>query len=125
MPSWKNPSSWLPKDWVSDDSMAESCCWVDEHTTSVGVMVSAFAEENGLATIVGTNTPGRLLSGSAYHVGHGYILGLPVAAYLTWHGRMLENHGIVPKFSIELSRDALRAGKDTQLEIATEVAKAL
>ena len=27
-------------------------------------MVAAFAEENGLATIVGTKTPGRLLSGS-------------------------------------------------------------
>jgi hypothetical protein len=43
---------------------------------------------------VGTKTPGRLLSGSAYKVGHGYILGLPVAAYLTWQGRMLENNGI-------------------------------
>ena len=62
---------------------------VNEHTASAGEMVSAFAEENNLATIVGTKTPGRLLSGSAYKVGHGYILGLPVAAYLTWQGRML------------------------------------
>jgi C-terminal processing protease CtpA/Prc len=51
---------------------------------------------------VGTKTPGRLLSGNAFKVGHGYILGLPVAAYLTWQGRMLENDGIVPKFAIEL-----------------------
>jgi C-terminal processing protease CtpA/Prc len=98
---------------------------VNEHTASAGEMVSAFAEENNLATIVGTKTPGRLLSGSAYKVGNGYILGLPVAAYLTWQGRMLENNGIVPKFSIELSRDALREGRDTQLETAVEVAKAL
>jgi hypothetical protein len=42
----------------------------------IGLLVSAFAEENKLATIVGTKTPGRLLSGSAYKVGHGYILGL-------------------------------------------------
>src|SRR5450432_2792376 len=98
---------------------------VNEHTASAGEMVSAFAEENSLATIVGTKTPGRLLSGSAYKVGHGYILGLPVAAYLTWQGRMLENNGIVTKFSIELSRDALREGRDTQLQLATEVAKAL
>src|SRR5712671_6499510 len=97
---------------------------VNEHTASAGEMVSAFAEENNLATIVGTKTPGRLLSGSAYKVGHGYILGLPVAAYLTWGGRMLENNGIVPKFSIELSRDALMEGRDTQLETAIEVAKA-
>jgi len=97
---------------------------VNEHTASAGEMVSAFAEENDLATIVGTKTPGRLLSGSAYKVGHGYILGLPVAAYLTWHGQMLENNGIVPKVSIELSRDALREGRDTQFQAAVEVAKA-
>ena len=98
---------------------------VNEHTASAGEMVSAFAEENKLATIVGTKTPGRLLSGSAYKVGHGYILGLPVAGYLTWQGRMLENNGIIPAVSIELSREALREGRDTQLEKAVEVVKAL
>ena len=98
---------------------------VNEHTASAGEMVSAFAEENNLATIVGTKTPGRLLSGSAYKVGHGYILGLPVAAYLTWQGRMLESNGLVPKFSIELSREELKQGRDTQLETAIEVARAL
>src|SRR6185437_12312652 len=98
---------------------------VNEHTASAGEMVSAFAEENHLAVIVGTKTPGRLLSGSAFKVGRGYILGLPVAAYLTWQGRMLENNGITPKFQIDLSRDALREGKDTQLETAVEIAKHL
>jgi hypothetical protein len=38
---------------------------------------------------------------------------------------MLENNGIVPKFSIELSRDALKEGRDSQLGAAIEVAKAL
>jgi carboxyl-terminal processing protease len=98
---------------------------VNEHTASAGEMVSGFAEENNLATIVGTKTPGRLLSGSAYKVGRGYILGLPVAAYLTWQGRMLENNGIVPKFFIELSREALKQGIDGQLDAAIQVAKAL
>lgn len=107
--AWRDPHRWV----------------INEHTASAGEMVSAFAEENNLATIVGTKTPGRLLSGSAYKVGHGYILGLPIAAYLTWQGRMLENNGIVPKFSIELSRDALKDGRDTQLETAIEVVKAL
>jgi C-terminal processing protease CtpA/Prc len=98
---------------------------VNEHTASAGELVSAFAEENNLATVVGTKTPGRLLSGSAYKVGHGYILGLPVAAYLTWQGRMLESNGITPKFAIELSRDALKEGRDGQLEKAVEAVKAL
>jgi len=98
---------------------------VNEHTASAGEMVAAFAEENNLATIVGTKTPGRLLSGSAFKVGHGYILGLPVAGYLTWQGRMLENNGIVPTAAADLSREALRDGRDTQLEKAVEVAKTL
>jgi len=98
---------------------------VNEHTASAGEMVAAFAEENHLATIVGAKTPGRLLSGSAFKAGHGYTLGLPVAGYLTWQGRMLENNGIVPTASADVSRDALREGKDTQLEKAVEVAKNL
>jgi len=74
---------------------------------------------------VGTKTPGRLLSGSAYKVGHGYILGLPVAAYLTWQGRVLENNGIIPTFSVDVSRDALRNARDTQLETAIRIAKTM
>jgi hypothetical protein len=38
---------------------------------------------------------------------------------------MIENNGIVPKFSIELSRDALKDGTDTQLEAGVKVAHAL
>jgi carboxyl-terminal processing protease len=98
---------------------------VNEHTASAGEMVSAFAEENNLAVLVGTKTPGRLLSGSAFKVAHGYILGLPVAAYITWRGRMLEGNGIVPKFPVELTRDALRDDHDTQLETAIDVAKSM
>jgi C-terminal processing protease CtpA/Prc len=86
-------------------------------------MVAAFAEENNLATIVGVKTPGRLLSNRAFRVGHGYILGLPVAAYLTWQGRSVENNGIAPGFLVELSREALQEGRDTQLEKAVELAK--
>jgi hypothetical protein len=33
---------------------------------------------------------------------------------------MLENNGIVPNFPIALARDALREGRDTQLETAIE-----
>jgi C-terminal processing protease CtpA/Prc len=66
-----------------------------------------------------------LLSGGAFKVGHGYILGLPVAGYLTWQGRMLENNGIIPAVSAELSREALREGRDAQLERAVEVVKSL
>ena len=124
-PSWTSPSSWLPKDLGHVRFHGRVVLMVNEHTASAGEMVAAFAEENKLATIVGTKTPGRLLSGGAFKVGHGYILGLPVAGYLTWQGRMLENNGIIPTVSAELSREALREGRDTQLEKAVEVVKSL
>jgi C-terminal processing protease CtpA/Prc len=57
---------------------------VDQHTTSAGEMIAAFAQENNLAIILRTTTAGRLLSGSVFKVGYGYRLDLPVAAYLTW-----------------------------------------
>ena len=96
---------------------------VNEHTASAGEMLAAFAEENGLATIVGTKTAGRLLSGSTFRAGAGYILGLPVAAYLTWQGRLIEGKGVTPGVPVELTPDRLIAGEDPQLEKALELAK--
>jgi C-terminal processing protease CtpA/Prc len=84
-------------------------------------MLAAFAEENSLATIVGVKTAGRLLSGSTFRAGEGYILGLPVAAYLTWQGRLIEGKGVVPSTAVELSPNDLLAGQDPQLQKAIEI----
>ena len=93
---------------------------VNQHSASAAEMVAGFAAENKLARIVGTKTAGRLLTGSAFKVGHGYILGLPVAAYLTWQGTMLEGKGIAPDTAVDLSYDALKEGRDNQLGKAIE-----
>ncbi|MCI0724186.1 MAG: S41 family peptidase [Acidobacteria bacterium] len=98
---------------------------VNQHTTSAGEMIAAFAQENNLATIVGTTTAGRLLSGSVFKVGHGYILGLPVAGYLTWQGVLLEGKGVLPDVNLELSCEALRESRDTQMDKAIEVMRSL
>lgn len=69
---------------------------VNEHTASAGEMVAAFASENQLATIVGTETAGRLIPGTGTKVGHGYMLIMPRAQYITWQGRRFEGHGVKP-----------------------------
>jgi hypothetical protein len=33
---------------------------------------------------------GRLLSGDRFNVGHGYLLGLATAQYLTWKGKLID-----------------------------------
>jgi C-terminal processing protease CtpA/Prc len=98
---------------------------VNEHTASAGEMVAAFAEENGLATIVGTKTAARLLSGSTFKAGSGYIVGLPVAAYLTWQGRLIEGKGVSPSVPVELLPDHLIAGQDPQMQKAIEIVSGL
>ena len=94
---------------------------VNEHTASAGEMLAAFAEENELATIVGTKTAARLLSGSTFKAGSGYIVGLPAAAYLTWQGKLIEGKGVMPSVSVELSPDDLLAGQDPQMQKAIEI----
>ncbi|MGH9352042.1 MAG: S41 family peptidase, partial [Terriglobia bacterium] len=94
---------------------------VNQHSASAAEMLAGFAQENHLATIVGTKTPGRLLSGGAFKAGHGFILGLPTAGYLTWQGKMLEGKGVEPDHPMELSYEALWEGRDTQMEKAIEV----
>src|SRR2546430_6889019 len=96
---------------------------VNEHTASAGEMVAAFAEENNLATIVGTKTAGRLLSGTTFRAGLGYIVGLPVAAYLTWQGELIEGKGVSPSVNVEMTPAELLAGEDRQMQRALEVVR--
>ncbi len=88
---------------------------VNEHSASAAEMVAAFASEGRLATIVGSKTAGRLVAASAYKVGEGYRVVLPVAAFFTWAGTNLDGRGIEPEYSQALSLDAIREGHDTQL----------
>jgi carboxyl-terminal processing protease len=98
---------------------------VNEHTVSAGEMITAFALENKLATIVGTETAGRLLGGTGFKAGKGYLVILPKAAFYTWQGKSYEGRGVTPDVPIAWSPDAAREGKDNQLEKAIEVAKLL
>jgi C-terminal processing protease CtpA/Prc len=77
---------------------------VNEHTVSAGEMVAAFAAENRLALIVGTETAGRLIPGSGTKVGEGYMLIMPRAQYITWQGRRFEGKGIEPELAMDLDR---------------------
>jgi carboxyl-terminal processing protease len=93
---------------------------VNEHSASAAEMVAAFASEYRLATLVGTKTPGRLVATSAFKVGLGYRVVLPVAAYFTWFGTNLEGRGVVPHIDEPLSPEALWSGEDNQLKRAVE-----
>jgi carboxyl-terminal processing protease len=98
---------------------------LNRHSASAAEIVAAFAKENGLAKLVGNRTAGRLLSGGAFKVGKGYILGLPTAAYWTWGGTLIEGKGIEPDVPVELPYEDLISGRDPQLDKAVEVVAAM
>jgi C-terminal processing protease CtpA/Prc len=91
---------------------------VNEHTASSSEMVTAFAAENGLATVVGARTAGRLLGSDSFGVGHGYRLAIPVVEYRTWRETRLEGKGVEPHVPVPFDPDALRNGVDEQLNAA-------
>lgn len=89
---------------------------VNEHTASGGEMVAAFAAENKLALIIGTETAGRLMPGTGTKVGDGYMLIMPRAAYITWKGERFEGSGVNP--DIIDDSDSSVVERDQALQIA-------
>lgn len=95
---------------------------VNRHTASAAEMVTIFAKENHLATIVGEKTAGRLLSATSVKVGHGFRLALPTGAYFTWNGTALEGSPIEPDVIANFDWQERRSGVDAQLLEALSVA---
>lgn len=98
---------------------------INEHTASAGEIVTAFASENNLAVLVGSQTAGRLLGGKGFRVGNGYLVILPAAAFLTWKGASFEGEGVKPEVGVDWSPEAFRGGTDNQLDKAIQVVKGL
>jgi C-terminal processing protease CtpA/Prc len=98
---------------------------VNEWTNSAAEMVTNFAAENNLATIVGQKTRGNVLGAANFRVGGGYWLRLPVFGWFTSKGRSLEGSGVDPDVSLEMSPETLAEGSDTQLTKAIEIVRAL
>lgn len=93
---------------------------VNEHTTGSAEMLVQFAQENGLATVVGSKTPGRLVSRSATKLDAGYRLIVPVAAYVSAKEKQIEGNGIAPDVVVPWSFTEAIDGKDNQLASAIE-----
>jgi C-terminal processing protease CtpA/Prc len=93
---------------------------VNEHSASAAEMVAAFGSEYGLATLVGMKTAGRVVATSAFKVGYGFRIVIPVAAYYTWQGTNLEGVGVRPAIEEPFSTQAIWNDQDNQLDRAVE-----
>ena len=95
---------------------------VNEHTTGAAEMLAQFVQENGLGTIVGSKTPGRLVSRSAFKIGHDYRIVIPIGAYVSWKGNRIEGKGITPDVPVDWSYLEALHGRDNQLAKAVQTA---
>jgi carboxyl-terminal processing protease len=98
---------------------------VNEHTTGAAEMLVQFAQENGLGTVVGNKTPGRLVSRSAFKIGNDYRIVIPIGAYVSWRGIRIEGKGITPDVPVDWSYEEALHGRDNQLNKAVQVAEEL
>jgi hypothetical protein len=90
------------------------------HTVSAGEMVAAFASENHLATIVGTETAGRLIPGPDFRSATATCWSCE-AQYITWHGHRFEGSGIKADLKVPWSPEQFAAGGDNQIESALKL----
>jgi len=95
---------------------------VDQSTTGAGERIAAFAQERGLAPVVGTRTAGRLICCSVYQISHGYFVRIPARGWYTWRGDLLEGTGVGPDCGVD---DGEERNGDIALERAVGIAQGL
>jgi carboxyl-terminal processing protease len=94
---------------------------VNQWTNSAAEMLAGFAAENGLATIVGTQTAGNVLGAANFAVGDSYWLRLPVFGWYTSTGMCLEGRGVSPHLLVDVDPTIAGEGVDQQMDRALEV----
>ena len=94
---------------------------VNEWTNSAAEMVTSFAAEHDLATIIGTKTAGNVLGAANFKVGSGYWVRLPIFGWYTSKGESLDGKGVTPDICIDVDPCQLSAGVDQQMDKALEV----
>lgn len=91
---------------------------VNEHTRSAAEMIAAFARNEGVASVIGTRTPGEVLGAANFQVGSDYRLRMPVTAWYTAKGKLIEGEGVAPNAEQPTTLEILLRGRDPQMEAA-------
>lgn len=98
---------------------------VNEWTNSAAEMVTSFAVERDLATVVGAKTAGNVLGAANFKVGSGYWLRLPIFGWYTSRGESLDGKGVLPHVPVDVEPCELLSGVDKQMDRALEVVSTL
>lgn len=91
---------------------------IDERTASTGEIFTSGLQSAGRAMVFGRPTAGAVLPSMIQELPNGDLLQYVVGDYKTAEGASLEGRGVRPDHEVQLTRDALLAGRDPDLEAA-------
>lgn len=91
---------------------------VDGSTESAAEMFASGMQETRRAVVVGETSAGNTLPSAIKELPTGALFQYAFANYRTPWGTLLEGHGVIPDLQVRLSRRALLAGHDPQLDAA-------
>lgn len=97
---------------------------VDELCASSCEEFSGALQTNQRAAIIGSQTSGSDLVMDVMILSNGASFGYPIAQTRTADGRVLEGNGVVPDIQMELDRQHLLEGVDSQLQAAIKYLEA-
>lgn len=94
----------------------------DEGSASASEIVAGALQDLGRAKLVGEKTFGKGSVQGLEDLGDGASIKITIAEWLTPNDRAINHLGIEPDVKVGLSEEDLKAGKDTQLNAALELA---
>jgi len=96
---------------------------IDGRSGSASEIAASALQANGRATIVGQKSAGACGAAQMAPLPHGAGMMVTVAKSLSPKGVDLEKNGVTPDVAVELKKEDIKNGKDTQLEKAIEILK--
>ncbi len=98
---------------------------VDGGSASAAEILAGALSENGVATLVGTQTFGKGSVQELVPITEDTSLKVTIARWITPNGTNLSAGGIMPDVKVEITKEQVEKGEDPQLDKAIEIVKGL
>lgn len=93
---------------------------IDEGSASASEITAGALHDNGVAKLIGTKSFGKGSVQQPETLTNGALLKITIARWYTPKGKNIDKEGIKPDTEVQITTDDIKAGRDPQLDKATE-----